>query len=408
MINKGSRLLSVGLAQDNTSHRPDLCVFIGRFSPLHKGHETVIRKGLDSATKMLVLVGSAFEARSTRNPFSVTERTQMIEDTFNNPNLVVRPLENSAYNQNEWIERVYLSVYTAWKEMLANDPTLPVKPRIALIGHSKDESSYYLNLFPLWTSINVQQDVVLSATEIREELFGSDQRMVDLLEHSEAINPVTSKKMPMKDYLAKYLVLARAQAQAYLETDASLVLSPAVVAFLKTFVDSDAFEQIGTEFAFVARYRYSWRNAPYAPTFVTADAVVVQSGYVLMIRRKDFPGRGLWALPGGFVEPNDTVENAMLRELDEETAINVPKGVLRGHIKAREVFDDPYRSSRGRTITHAFLIHLDEPKLPKIKKGGLADDEETYNIEWRLMADLKREECFEDHYSIITNLGKRI
>lgn len=393
-------------AQDTIA--PDLCVFIGRFSPLHKGHETVIQKGLGSAAKMLVLVGSAFEARSYRNPFTAAERMQMIHSTFNNPNLLVRPLENSSYNLNEWIERVHTAVAYAWSELRAADPSLPAKPKVALIGHSKDESSYYLDLFPLWTSINVPQSIVLSATSIREELFGSQERMSDLLEEAEREDPTTKKKMPTAVYLEKYMVLARAQAQAYLQTTASNVMSTQTVAFLKNFINSSSFQTVGEEFAFVARYRYSWRLAPYEPTFVTADAVVVQSGHILLVKRKAFPGKGLWALPGGFVERNHTIEHTVFKELDEETAVRVPQAVLRGHVKAKEVFDDPHRSSRGRTITTAYLIHLKPGPLPKTKKGGLPDDEETLAVQWVPLADLKREDFFEDHYSIITNMVKRI
>lgn len=393
-------------AQDNIA--PDLCVFIGRFSPLHKGHETVIQKGLASAPKMLVLVGSAFEARSYRNPFTVSERMAMIASTFNNPNLLLRPLENSSYNLNEWIERVHTAVADAWSELRAADPALPVKPKVALIGHSKDESSYYLNLFPLWTSINVPQSILLSATSIREDLFGSQERMKDLLELAEYKDPKTDKKMSTPVYLEKYMALARAQAQAYLSSAAKDVMSQATVDFLNIFVHSQAFQTVGEEFAFVARYRYSWRLAPYEPTFVTGDAVVVQSGHILLVKRKAFPGKGLWALPGGFVERNHTIEHTIFKELDEETAVRVPQAVLRGQVKAKEVFDDPHRSSRGRTITTAYLIHLKPGPLPKTKKGGLPDDEETLAVQWVPLADLKREDFFEDHYSIITNMVKRI
>lgn len=392
-------------AQDTIA--PDLCVFIGRFSPLHKGHQSVIQKGLDSAAKMLVLVGSAFEARSYRNPFTVAERMEMISSTFNNPNLLVRPLENSSYNLNEWIERVHTAVADTWSELRALDPSLPAKPKVALIGHSKDESSYYLNLFPLWSSINVPQSIVLSATGIREDLFGSQERMQDLLERAEMAD-AHGKKMSTAVYLEKYMALARAQALAYLNTGAAGVMSQETVAFLNDFVHTQAFQTVGEEFAFVARYRYSWRLAPYEPSFNTADAVVVQSGHILLVKRRAFPGKGLWALPGGFVERNHTIEHTVFKELEEETAIRVPQAVLRGHVKAKEVFDDPHRSSRGRTITTAYLIHLKPGPLPKIKKGGLPDDEETLAVQWVAIADLKREDFFEDHYSIITNMVKRI
>ncbi len=105
----------------------------------------------------------------------------------------------------------------------------------------------------------------------------------------------------------------------------------------------------------------------------------------------------------------------MLRELREETKIAVPPGMLRGSIVAQRVFDDPNRSSRGRTITHGFLIHLkNEMALPGLRsrkpaKAELppieaADDAEK--AQWWALADIKREMMFEDHYDII--LARRV
>lgn len=181
-----------------------------------------------------------------------------------------------------------------------------------------------------------------------------------------------------------------------------------VVEFLEKFLHTAGYEDVAREYGFVAKYQYAWRFAPHTPIFTTTDAIVVQSGHILLVKRRNYPGKGLWALPGGFLEPNETLETACLRELDEETKIKVPDAVLRGHIKMREVFDAPFRSSRGRTITHAFLIELDPGKLPKIKKGGQPDDEETENIAWVRLSDLRREQFFEDHYAIIKKLTAQL
>ena len=121
-----------------------------------------------------------------------------------------------------------------------------------------------------------------------------------------------------------------------------------------------------------------------------------------MIKRRSEPGKGLWALPGGFVNANTdkSVEDAAIRELREETRIKVPAPVLRGNIKDRKVFDDPYRSSRGRTITHAFLIHLPpDLELPKVKGS---DDAEK--AKWVPLYEVKRSFMFEDHYDIIESM----
>ena len=119
-----------------------------------------------------------------------------------------------------------------------------------------------------------------------------------------------------------------------------------------------------------------------------------------MIRRRAEPGKGLWALPGGYVNANTdkSVEDAAIRELREETGIKVPAPVLKGSIQDNRVFDAIGRSARGRTITHAFKIVLPDGELPKVK--GMDDAEKA---RWVPIAEVRSEQCFEDHYEILQN-----
>jgi bifunctional NMN adenylyltransferase/nudix hydrolase len=119
-----------------------------------------------------------------------------------------------------------------------------------------------------------------------------------------------------------------------------------------------------------------------------------------MIKRRSEPGKGLWALPGGFVNAGTdaSVQDAAIRELREETGLKVPVPVLRGSITASKVFDAIDRSARGRTITHAFKFELADGELPKVK--GMDDAEKA---KWIPFAEIKSEECFEDHYEIISH-----
>jgi bifunctional NMN adenylyltransferase/nudix hydrolase len=131
---------------------------------------------------------------------------------------------------------------------------------------------------------------------------------------------------------------------------------------------------------------------------VTVDAVVVQSGHILMIRRRAEPGKGLLALPGGFLDAlsDKTLEDAMIRELREETCLKVPTPVLRGNIVETKVFDAIQRSTRGRTITHAFHIKLPNGELPKVKRGS-----DAASAKWIPISKVNPSECYEDHYEII-------
>jgi bifunctional NMN adenylyltransferase/nudix hydrolase len=170
-----------------------------------------------------------------------------------------------------------------------------------------------------------------------------------------------------------------------------------VQAQLADFLTTDGYHTVKAEQDFAKKYQQAWASAPYAPTFVTVDAVVVQSGHVLLVQRKAHPGKGLWALPGGFLDQGEKLIDACIRELREETRLKVPTPVLKGSIKNQQVFDDPYRSARGRTITQAFYIELEPNKeLPKVK----GSDDAKY-ARWVPMAELNPMDMFEDHYFII-------
>jgi bifunctional NMN adenylyltransferase/nudix hydrolase len=164
------------------------------------------------------------------------------------------------------------------------------------------------------------------------------------------------------------------------------------------------------EMRYVTNYKASWAAAPYKPTFVCVDAVVIQSGHILLVERKAEPGRGLLALPGGFVDQNERLLDAAIRELREETRLRVPDPVLRGslgdrtkpHLATHRIFDDPHRSLRGRTLTVAYLFRLeDRTELPPVKGG-----DDAASAKWYPLAQLRCESMYEDHYHIIqTMLG---
>jgi bifunctional NMN adenylyltransferase/nudix hydrolase len=160
------------------------------------------------------------------------------------------------------------------------------------------------------------------------------------------------------------------------------------------------YKNLCAENLFIKDYKKQWESSPYPPTFVTVDSLVTQSGHILLIKRKSAPGKGLWAIPGGFIKEDEKIVDSMIRELREETKIRVPAPVLKGSIIKSEVFDDPKRSMRGRTITHAFHIALPpNVELPPVKGSDDAD-----KAVWFPISEVYREMMYEDHYDIILNM----
>jgi 8-oxo-dGTP diphosphatase len=85
---------------------------------------------------------------------------------------------------------------------------------------------------------------------------------------------------------------------------------------------------------------------------LTVDAIILVEDSVVLIKRKNPPFRGKWALPGGFVEYGETVENAAKRETWEETGLDVEIDGLFG------VYSEPGRDPRGHTVSVCFLCKV--------------------------------------------------
>lgn len=327
-------------------------VFIGRFQPFHIGHLEIAKHGLKIARNLVFVVGSSNSARNIKNPFTFEERRTMILSCFTpaeQEHINVQPVDDFPYNDDQWVKEVR--------------DAADVFGKTALLGHFKDKSSYYLNYFPDWKFTPVEPKYSVSATDVRQILFEdgwAERTMLDT---------------PVENYINDWIVLQKT-----------------------------GFDMLRGEYEFIKNYKEAWKDAPYAPTFVTTDAVVTCNYHILCLVRKYNPGIGRLALPGGFLNPDERLQDGMIRELIEETGIKVPRSVLESRITARQVFDHPGRSLRGRTITHAFLIELQSDFLPEIEA---ADDAEF--VKWIPLSELHANEkkFYEDHFQIIKFLVPR-
>ncbi len=89
------------------------------------------------------------------------------------------------------------------------------------------------------------------------------------------------------------------------------------------------------------------QNTIATPTLCTDVIIEVGAGLIVLVERKNEPHG--WALPGGFVEIGETVEEAALREAFEETGLNVEL------IKQFHVYSDPKRDERGHSVSVTFV-----------------------------------------------------
>lgn len=345
----------------DTGPEYDLGVVIGRFQPFHNGHLNLIKNALKHSREVLVLIGSCHQPRTIKNPFTGGQRMEMIhgsliEDQLDGTELDVErrsfverlhyeQLTDYAYSDQDWIVQV---------QGFIEKHNRAYEGKVAIFGHHKDDSSYYLDLFPQYDYVGVTPLDVMNATDLRYMYFSKGLVAADMPAHGQQI--------------------------------------------MRKFKSTQEYKDLVDEWNYIEDYKRPYSVLPFPPTFVTTDAVVLCGGHVLMVKRRFIPGKGLWALPGGFLNQNERTVDGAIRELLEETRIKYSKEDLINCIRNSRVFDKPDRSLRGRTITHAYLIQLQATKLPKVR--GSDDAERAKWIPINKFLGMQ-EQIFEDHYSIV-------
>ncbi|MDH5538059.1 MAG: bifunctional nicotinamide-nucleotide adenylyltransferase/Nudix hydroxylase [Rhizobacter sp.] len=338
----------------------ELAVYVGRFQPFHRGHLALLRRALALAPLCVVVIGSAFQARTPKNPFTWTERADMIRAALSpdeRNRLRLLPVRDH-YDLPRWVAAVRRGV----ADLMTADG-LAAEGKVVLVGHFKDPSSDYLRSFPGWAVDSVDRIDVPDGAGLRDALFADGKAA---------------------------LAAAPASIAAH--------LPPTTLAYLREWLGSPEFQRLANEWRMLNEYHAAWASAPYPPVLVTVDAVVRCAGQVLLIRRAHAPGVGLYAVPGGFIEQRETALQSCLRELQEETHLAVPEEELRQCLKGSAVFDHPDRSLRGRTITHAFFFDLGERQPPAVQA-----DDDAQSVEWlNLDAVRAAEDQFhDDHFHML-------
>jgi bifunctional NMN adenylyltransferase/nudix hydrolase len=341
------------------SKKYKLTVVIGRFQLKHVGHQLLFNKAEALGDNLLILVGSASQPRTIKNPFTFEERSKMIrshfiheQDNFNS--VFIAPVRDNVYSDDAWIKQVQHWISVRMFSLGITNPD-----EVSIVGLKKDESSYYLDLFPQYKYESIDEfKMQLDATSIRNILYTKPGELKLL----------------------------------------GNIIPPHVKAFLDGFQNTVEYQRLVREFNYYTNYVKEWGEGP----FITTDALIKKSGHICLIKRADDPGMDLWALPGGFLEKKERIFDGCIREVDEETKIDVPPGLLKGSLTKTHVFDHVDRSLRGRVITHCHMFDLDG----KDKKSGLPSikaESDAKEARWFPMHEVlsMSEQMFEDHLDMI-------
>lgn len=348
-----------------TAHMYDYVVVIGRFQLPHWGHFDLLEEALKQGRKVIICIGSSFTHRTLRNPFTYEERKLMIEHNHTEKlenkmdRILFAPIEDSLYLENWWVEHVQRQVRTT---ILRDAPIGEAgSATIAIAGHSKDETSYYLKSFPQWNHIEVTPKQVYNSTDAREIYY---------------------------KYGSKSNVYT---------TSLTRFTSAGIIDTLNFAIAKDVFDTLNKRRAWVEKYKEQWGEGPHW----TGDAVILKSGHILLVTRGQEPDTGMWALPGGFRQGEESPYETAERECLEETGLDLSywdEDVYGFPII--KTYQDPHRDDRGKIYTQATLFRLpDDGTLPEVKG---ADD--AAHAEWVPISQLTQMNMFADHYHIVRHL----
>lgn len=328
----------------------DLALYIGRFQPFLKEHLESLQRALQLAPHVLLVIAGGRQARSPRNPLDAGQRIALIAAALTAEEqhriTVIR-----ARDDND---------LARWSANLRRrlPAQLPCDARIVVLH---DNGCMPPAPAPDWAAEVLPQEAGRAEAPLREQLYAAPTPLNEL----ERLNSR---------------------------------LAPGSEALLAQWLSSGEFGERAREWHALQEMRAEWAGSPYTPIFTTVDAVVQCAGHALLIRRGRAPGKDLYALPGGFLEAEDTVLDSAIRELAEETGMDVPEPALRSALKQVRLFDAPWRSQRGRVLTHAHYFDLEQDALPVICAGDDAAD--AFWVPIDQLAGLE-ERFHDDHFLIL-------
>lgn len=332
-------------------------VVIGRFQPLHNGHMALIKRALKASDILLVLIGSARVCFSSRNPFSYGVREAMVnqalkeiivDKAYKDRVIYIMPLDDKLYNDFDWRLDVLQAVVEATRGLKS--------PKITLYAASQDKNTKEFDGFSAFS---------------KEIYYGKE------------VNKPTGSEIRAAVYNGK------------LKTIKSMVPAGTYNALQEATKFLPKWP-VALDYKYEQKYRADTQKGMFPTLFQTVDNIIINNGKVLMIERGGHPCIGTYAFPGGFVNENEKLMDAAIREAKEETGIIIDPHFCAGS----RAFDDPNRDGRGRIITQAY-IWIVSGKQPKVKAADDAVGYQWFDIADMMDKSFDRGLISADHYDIL-------
>jgi bifunctional NMN adenylyltransferase/nudix hydrolase len=344
----------------------DAVIVIQRSNPPTNAHVRNVKAAATVGRFAISVKGSAYHPRRARDPLTDDEVEFTWKEIFRDDPVVRDKLRfarvRDYFDNEKWKRNVDKEV----NAILEAQGIPRSKARVAILGHSKDETSFYLSMFPDWDQIEVPNYRGLNATDVRKLFYDAD----NLAGHW----PMIATMVP-----------------------------PATLAMLKSLALLPAYEILVREYRYINgiladedKFRALKGKPDWELNTNASDVVIECSDHVLMGYRAGVYGFGQVAFPGG-IKGKETFLDAGLRELFEETTFNFTKAYfIENYLRDSQIFDHPGRSQAGTRVTMAFYFNMGNLPLQEIwGKDDMAKRRMLWvpKKEWADYAPL----MFEDH-----------
>jgi bifunctional NMN adenylyltransferase/nudix hydrolase len=321
----------------------NLCVLIGRFSPLHIEHEGMVKAAKKIANKVLIILGSPNVPLSLKHIFSFNERASIIQSVF--PDVLIKSCPDY-YADANWFSEIQNIIGSIE----------PNKDKVCVINSKKDNYNYSR------LGVTIPYEFVkpeISATNLRNALFTGNLELVESMMSKRAFDSLKMINLSGK---------------------------------------TDYFNQI-------SEYQAKHGVGPFVT--VHSVVKTKDGKTLTVVRHDEPIGAGLYSIPSSPIELNESTRHTAIRELIQKTNITLPEinGVreniyMYSDSKEPKTFSNPNRSDRGHTISIVHYFELPYASTEISIKSSDSSSELAFT-DCTTDKDLLRDKFFEDNLDII-------